>query len=134
MSQYELDIAEPPPPRRRLRLAMLPARLRHKIKERTSKLPTPCWHWVGKTDTSRGKGYPRMPCGSARDRSRQPHMEWNVHRLTLKLAGRPVSHGEEVHHRCFNTLCVNPDHLLVVKSSEHRAIHQQERAERGAIA
>jgi hypothetical protein len=38
--------------------------------------------------------------------------------------GRPVERHEDVHHaRCRNVRCVNPDHLQVISTAEHRAHH-----------
>jgi hypothetical protein len=59
-----------------------------------------------------------------------------AHRVAYEAAYGPIptelpSDGSarwEVHHRCENKVCVNPEHLQLVTSCEHKRIHLRGRA------
>lgn len=60
---------------------------------------TPCWQWLGWKDD---RGY-----GRAGFRGKS----WCAHRLSYHLFVAPITLGCEIHHKCYNTSCVNPAHL-----------------------
>lgn len=66
-------------------------------------LKTGCIEWIGAVDL---RGYGRM----ADDTGWQDM----VHRLSYKLNVGDIPKGLVVHHKCFNTRCVNPAHLELV--------------------
>ena len=68
-----------------------------------------CWIWLGVLiDVSRDRGkYGRF---------------WvdGKYELAHRYPFLPLPSNKEVHHKCRNTMCVNPDHLQIVTSKEHR--------------
>jgi hypothetical protein len=67
---------------------------------------TDCWNWTGHAV----KGYARV--------------SWNrqhilVHRWIFARYVRPLKDGEEVHHKCRNSLCINPAHLEALYDAYH---------------
>ena len=65
-----------------------------------------CWNWKG-TIT---KGY-----GSFwKENNNRP-----AHRIAYELWKGPIPEGNVVRHSCFNTLCVNPNHLSVGTQKEN---------------
>lgn len=62
-----------------------------------------CWQWYGNVGPW---GYGQY--GSAR-----------AHRLVYALLIRPLPPEIELHHECFNKLCVKPAHLRELTKSEH---------------
>jgi hypothetical protein len=75
-------------------------------------LETPCWLWRGRLT---GKGY-----ASRGDKSGS----YLVHRRVLEEHDdRPLRDGEQIHHRCEQKSCVNPDHLERTTALGHNRIH-----------
>jgi len=66
-----------------------------------------CWQWQ-RAITSRGYG-------SVGYQGRI----WSAHRLSYELHKGHVPAGCEVHHKCHNRLCVNPEHLEALSEPEH---------------
>ena len=66
-----------------------------------------CWNWTGQIST---KGYGVTKRTTA-------------HRASYDLFVGPVLSGQEVHHRCGNRRCVNPEHLELLPVAEHRKAH-----------
>jgi hypothetical protein len=79
---------------------------------------TPCWLWTGCLDPS---GY-----GQIRINGRL-HL---VHKLSYQIfkGVLPPPHLLILHHRCRNSICVNPEHLKLVTPSQHCAIHRRKQA------
>lgn len=73
---------------------------------------TGCWEW----QKSLMRGYGRVSVGSV--------SRW-AHRAYYEVAFGPVPDGDDVHHRCENPCCVNPDHLEHLSRSRHLAGHKQ---------
>lgn len=72
---------------------------------------TGCWIWTGATH----RGYGCL----GRSRSRG----WiAAHRFAYEHFVGAIPEGTELHHVCEHRSCVNPEHLLPVTLSEHRAI------------
>lgn len=65
-----------------------------------------CWLWRGHAV----KGYARV-------RWAKQHIL--VHRWMFANYVRPLEDWEEVHHRCRNSLCINPEHLEAVDPDLH---------------
>lgn len=82
-------------------------------------LDTPCWVWLGGR-TGVGYGSIRVGANVA-----------NVHALIYRVLAGPVPAELELHHRCENPLCANPEHLTPLTSSEHALIHQRDRCDQG---
>lgn len=54
-----------------------------------------------------------------------------AHRVVYELLVGRIPAGLHVHHRCHNRACCNPDHLELVRPSEHSAQHRREEAAQG---
>lgn len=78
-----------------------------------------CWPWRGDFGNSR---YGVM---AHRGKARTAHRwAWiNTH--------GPIPDGHQIHHKCGNPSCVNPEHLEAVSVSEHAERHLTESCERG---
>lgn len=63
-----------------------------------------CWVWTGATKY----GYGVIGVGRRTEGTVQ------VHRLSYELHTGPIPEGLQIDHLCFNTACVNPDHLEAV--------------------
>lgn len=73
----------------------------------TDFVPTPCWDWIaGQSD-----GYGVFYDGTGRILA---------HRFSYELVYGRIPNGMDLHHRCLNKLCVNPDHLESLPILEHR--------------
>lgn len=76
-------------------------------------VPGPCWQLLGRLS----------------GRSLSPHMYGTLrlidgrtvtaHRWAYVAARGPIPAGMHVHHRCFNKLCINPQHLAMVTAGEN---------------
>lgn len=68
-----------------------------------------CWNWTAGTDSS---GYGTFNAGK----------EWgtvSAHRFAWQILVGPIPDGLELDHRCFNTRCVDPDHLEPVTHQQN---------------
>jgi hypothetical protein len=78
-----------------------------------------CWVWLG--GLNRPGGYGRIWWHGGY------HL---VHVLMWSLTGHRVRRGCEMHHRCHNRRCCNPDHLQPVTRRVHRRLTHTERRHR----
>jgi hypothetical protein len=72
-----------------------------------------CWEWQHPVSEGR---YPTMRCGKNSVRA---------HRFAFEVAFGPISKGADIHHRCGNKLCVNPNHLEMVSRQAHSSRHSR---------
>jgi hypothetical protein len=72
-----------------------------------------CWEWTGHVQTN---GYGQMQVEEAKIA---------VHRLAWMLFRGPIPIDTDVHHRCENRRCVNPDHLELVDHYDHKREHHR---------
>lgn len=77
----------------------------------TREMRTPCWIWQRSTNS---RGY---PC------RRIDGKTVLVHRLHYEDMFGPLPAGYQIHHRCEERLCVNPEHLCARTQTEHAAEH-----------
>lgn len=71
-----------------------------------------CWVW----QRSVHKGRPQLSAGGSGKVAARVYYEH-------KFGDIPAGH--EIHHKCWNPLCVNPDHLLALSTKAHRELHRQ---------
>lgn len=84
------------------------APLRERFEENTSPEPnTGCWLWTGSITAPKPANKVRYGILKIDGRYER------AHRIALHLAGRQPPSSFVVRHRCHNSLCVNPDHLVV---------------------
>lgn len=50
-----------------------------------------------------------------------------AHRLMYEECVGAIPEGYDVHHTCHNRACVNINHLVLIKKSEHTALHNSAR-------
>lgn len=82
-------------------------KLEHDYEIRDGGFETPCWMWLYKANSS---GYGRVSVDGRRD---------YAHRVFYERKNGSVPAGHELHHRCGNRLCVNPEHLQPVRRPDH---------------
>ena len=78
------------------------------LRERIHIPETPCWVWRGYI---RHQGYGVW--------GRKPSETREAHRRSYELLVGPIPPGLEVHHRCFNRSCVNPEHLELLTHGDN---------------
>lgn len=66
-----------------------------------------CWKWTGYVNADR-YGLFKM----------NGKMKY-AHRAAWTFVGRPLTDGLELHHKCGNPSCVNPEHLTEMTHAEH---------------
>lgn len=72
---------------------------------------TGCLLWTRGVD---GNGYGRLSWWS------RNHL---AHVVAYEAHNGRVPRGREVHHRCCQPSCVNPDHLVALTPTQHRNVH-----------
>ena len=85
-----------------------------------SYIPEPmsgCWIWIAGLRSSGSHPYGYIMDGS-RLPNGKPRMELS-HRYSYSTFNGPIAQGNHIHHKCENTLCVNPHHLESVTPTEH---------------
>jgi len=73
---------------------------------------TGCWVWLGKL-SDRGYGLVRISHGG----------EKKAHILMWEMWKGAVRERHELHHKCENRQCCNPEHLVMVTRREHMTLH-----------
>jgi hypothetical protein len=68
-----------------------------------------CWEWTGTINNATGR--PRISMGGA---------AMEAHRFSYEFNVGPIPDGMEVDHRCWNVLCVNPEHLRTVTRGQNQ--------------
>jgi hypothetical protein len=81
---------------RKLRRHPLPVLIRYEIDRETG-----CWEWRGQ----RTRGYGRCKVSDGTGRTVQAHRVFYEHHVGA------IPEGHDIHHRCGNRGCVNPEHL-----------------------
>lgn len=74
-----------------------------------------CHEWTGPV---KGNGYGQITLTVGRRETKN----FYAHRLIYSLTYGMIPSGKEIHHRCFNRKCVNPEHLSVVSHAENMAM------------
>lgn len=77
-----------------------------------------CWVW------QRARAYARKGYGVSYD-GKKPR---DAHLVVWERLNGPVPAGMELHHKCENPPCVNPDHLQLLSISEHRSLTRRSKA------
>jgi len=73
---------------------------------------TGCWEWIASFGTA---GYGQFG---------ETHSDlMGAHVFSYKTFVGPIPEGHDVHHKCLNKCCVNPDHLETKTKGEHGAMH-----------
>jgi hypothetical protein len=88
--------------------------------------PNGCWNWLGAVVGIHNKTGCRPYGALIRDNKRM-----RAHRYFYELATGIAPGKNHIHHKCDNSLCVNPDHLEMMSQAEHNHLHGifQRRAE-----
>ena len=80
---------------------------------------TGCWEWQGFISPA---GYGRIKTSDNRSHLAHRHMWERVHGA--------VPTGHDLHHKCENKRCVNPEHLELVVRKEHVRLHRGNKCSR----
>ncbi len=70
------------------------------------KMPNGCWMWTGCTSKA------KTPYGIISLGSKKLGTDY-VHRVSYKLFNGNIPDKLEIRHTCHNSLCINPEHLIV---------------------
>ena len=81
-------------------------------------IPGGCWNWTGRVVGLHNATGP-LPYGMLIRNGRQ----WRAHRYFYELATGEVLGKLHLHHKCRNTLCVNPEHMEPLTQAEHNREH-----------
>jgi hypothetical protein len=73
-----------------------------------------CWEWTAHRNPKTGYGMLNVD-----------GVPQYAHRLALILRGVEIPYGHEVHHKCENRGCVNPEHLEALPVKDHCAQHDK---------
>lgn len=76
-----------------------------------------CWVWQGSVGSVPGG----PPYGQFKVRGRGKM----AHRIFYEAVFGEIPERRDLHHECFNTLCVNPAHLRPLSRAEHTRLHRQ---------
>lgn len=73
---------------------------------------TGCWEWLWHRHVVEGYAVRRVGAKTL-----------PAHRVEWEAVNGPIPKDYELHHKCENRGCVNPDHLQPVHESKHRRLH-----------
>jgi hypothetical protein len=93
----------------------------------TVNIVTGCFEWNRGLSTQ--GGYPTIALPGSRKPEYAHRVAWAEVNGPIPIT--PCSDGSgrwEIHHLCFNRLCVNPKHLKLVTKKQHGALHSARRA------
>ena len=88
---------------------------------------TSCFDW-NRSLSSQG-GYPTISLAGGRGTEYAHRVAWAEVNGPIPI--KPCPDGSlkwEIHHLCFNRLCMNPKHLKLLTKKQHSAIHSARRA------
>lgn len=74
-----------------------------------------CWNWTGGLN---GKGYAYIWTGPKRKGDMR-----QAYKVAWEFKFGPIPKGLELHHKCENRKCVNPDHLELTTHKQHQMKH-----------
>lgn len=74
---------------------------------------TGCWEWTGSINPS---GYGMLTI------TKISHKPIRAHRFAYEMAVGKIPEGYQIHHKCNNRKCCNPNHLVTVTPKEHIAL------------
>lgn len=82
---------------------------------------TGCWNW---NESFLSSGYGQIHVGKNSLRA---------HRIAYIQAKGDIPSNYDVHHKCENKKCINPEHLEAVKHSKHKSLHTRIKCKKGHV-
>lgn len=76
-----------------------------------------CWLWIGSLNNN---GYGHFVRGGHKGQKKH-----YAHRYVYATLVGPIPPGHDVHHKCYNRACCNPDHLMAVDHATNKAYDRQ---------
>jgi hypothetical protein len=76
-----------------------------------------CWEWTASINKYNGYGYISVKICEGHF-APQP-----AHRVSYELNVGQIPEGHDIHHKCENKKCVNPDHLEALTEKRHTMLH-----------
>ena len=77
--------------------------IRQRLLQKVKQIPNGCWEWQGSVTGNNGYGNMRIPNKGLA----------YVHRLSYVMHNGIIPNGMKVLHKCDNSLCCNPAHLIL---------------------
>ena len=90
--------------------------LREVIAATTRVTEAGCLEWLGRAKVGKGSSH---PYGRIYFRDSGKRLLTGAHRASYLAHKGAIGAGLTVHHECYNTLCVNPDHLSLLTTAEN---------------
>ena len=88
-----------------------------KVRLESFSIPEPntgCWIWHGSVNSN---NYPCLGVGRSKS--------YLAHRLSYETYIGSIKEYYQIHHKCGNTFCVNPNHLEALSIEEHKDKHKK---------